>query len=258
MNLPQAPIPQLSAVQSADVSVAAATGEAAHPSLPLHSDHLAALHQPTAKSDPDDFGAFQASNSLPMQEGTAATSEFPHTLQPVQLQKPLLSPALASTPPTAPDSTHSAVMAPPSNAGWTTSAPQNVDRVEPLHSSPSVPAQVEASPALLMPSEVGQTSGDRYAAFRDFSTSLNANAPMVGSASKAEDGEQLVDSRYPVYEHKEQGAEATGMFSEVSMYIFTHFYRDIWYEATYMSSIAFHCSKIMVHGNNTKICIYFW
>lgn len=219
LNLPQAPIPQLSAVQSADVSVAAATGEAAHPSLPLHSDHLTTLHQPTAKSDPDDFGAFQASNSLPMQEGTAATSEFPRMLQPVQLQKPLLSPALASTPPTAPDNTHSAMMAPPSNAGWTTSAPQNVDRVEPLHISPSVPAQVEASPAPLMPSEVGQTSGDRYAAFRDLSTSVNANAPMVGSASKA-DGEQLGVSHYPV--HKEQGAESTGMFSEVSMYIFTH------------------------------------
>lgn len=114
---------------------------------------------------------------------------------------------------------HSAMMAPPSNAGWTTSAPQNVDRVEPLHISPSVPAQVEASPAPLMPSEVGQTSGDRYAAFKDLSTSVNANAPMVGSASKA-DGEQLGVSHYPV--HKEQGAEATGMFSEVSMYIVTH------------------------------------
>ena len=237
LNLPQAPIPRLSAIQPADVSVAVSEVGSTHPCLPSPSDHPATLHQPTAIDDPDDFGAFQASNSFPAQKETAATDELPLTLQPVQLQKPLLHPALASTPPTAADSLHTAMMMPSSSTSWTASGPQHAHPPEQLQSGAGVPAQVAASPAQVaaspaqvaaspaqvaaspappMPSEVVQTSGDRYAAFRDLSASLgDVNVPVVESTATAGGGEQLGVSHYTVEEHKEQTAEATRMFSEV-------------------------------------------
>lgn len=223
LNLPQAPIPRLSAIQPADVSVAVSKVGSTHPSLPSPSDHPATLHQPTANDDPDDFGAFQASNSFPVQKETAATDELPLTLQPVQLQKPLLHPALASTPPTAADSLHTAVMMPSSSTSWTASGPQHIHPPEQLQSGAGVPAQVAATPAPPMPSEVGQTSGDRYAAFRDLSASLgDVNVPVVESTATPGGGEQLGVSHYTVEEHKEQTAEATRMFSEVCHSIHCH------------------------------------
>lgn len=185
-----------------------------HPSQPLHGHHPA-LHQPTAK-DLDDFGAFQASNSLPMQEETAATGELPHTLQPVQLQDALLLPTVASTPPTAADNAHPTAMKPHSVTSWAVSEPQISDTVEPLHSNLGVPAQVEAIPAPPMPSEVDQTSGDRYAAFRDLSMGLDTTAAVAEPTSMTEGREQFGVPRSTVDEHKEQAAQATGgMFAEV-------------------------------------------
>ena len=186
-----------------------------HPSQPLHGHHPA-LHQPTPKEDPDDFGAFQASNSLPIQEETAATGELPHALQPVQLQDPLLPPTVASTPPTAADNAHPTAMKPHSVTGWAVSGPQVSDTVEPLHNSLGVSAHVEAIPAPSMPNEVGQTSGDRYAAFRDLSMGLDTTAPVPESTSMTDDREQFGVSHSTVDAYKEQAAQAPGgMFAEV-------------------------------------------
>ena len=139
-----------------------------------------------------------------MQEETAATGELPHALQPVQLQDPLLPPTVASTPPMAADNAHPTAMKPHSVNGWAVSGPQVSDTVEPLHST------------LPMPNEVGQTSGDRYAAFRDLSMGLDTTAPEAESTSMTDDREQFGVSHSTVNDHKEQAAQAPGeMFAEV-------------------------------------------
>ena len=232
-----------------------------HPSQPLQGHH-SAPHQPTAKEDPDDFGAFQASNSLPMQEGTAATGELPHALQPVQLQEPLLPPTVASTPPTAAVNAHPTAMKPHSVTGWAVSGPQISDTVEPLHSSLGVPAHVEAIPAPPMPNEVGQTSGDRYAAFRDLSMGLDTTALEAESTSMAEDREQFGVSHSSVDEHKEQAAQATGgVFAEVC-YMNVHCHKVCvipFQDNIFVGSYVYGLNSpailgvVMVHRNNANL-----
>ena len=218
LNLPQAPIPQLSAVHSTGVSVAASKGGSVQPPQPPQSVHPASLHQPTDEGDSDDFGAFQASSSFPVQKEAAPAGEPSHLLQPVQLQKPMLPPGLITTPPTAADSVHTAVSVPSCSTGWTTSAPHpegtHVPKQQPSSAGDS--AQVAASTVPLIPSEVDQTSDDRYAAFRELSASIvDTNAPGVESPSNTKGGEVQGVSHYVMGEHKEQTAETTGLFSEV-------------------------------------------
>lgn len=248
LNLPQAPIPQLSAIQSPGLPVAASKGGSMQPPQPPHSDHPAALHQPTVEGDADDFGAFQASSSFPVQKEPAATGEHPHLLQPVQLQKPLLPPGLSATPPTGAGSIHAPVTVPSSSTDWTTSGPQGTHTPKQLLGKADDSAQVAASTVPIIPSEAGQISDDRYAVFRDLSANLvDANTPVVQSTSKTEGGELLGVSPYVVEEHKEQTAEATGLFSEVChiIHIITDcvcaytlhmvLYTALWHESIHLS-----------------------
>lgn len=218
LNLPQAPIPQLSAVQSTGLSVAASKGGSMQPPQPPRSDLPAIVHQPNVEGDADDFGAFQASSYFPVQTETAAASEHPHLLQPVQLQKPLFPPGSVSTPPTAADSVHAVVTVPSSSTVWTASGPQGTHAPKQLPSRAGDSSQAAASPVPLVPSEVGQISDDRYAAFRDLSASVvDANTPVV-------EGEELLGvSHHVMEEHKEQTTE--GLFSEVC-HIIIHIIRD--------------------------------